>query len=236
MSKGTISNPSVLIRPSSKLHEFIQSLTDAELELPVNVLNIYIALTGDKTNRKTSTEEIPISPLTQVDRELLAKISKDDKVNDSVQNCLKNLALSFDSDDEIEIEDLNDAELKNLSKAEAKRQRTKLREQNLSRLTLNLNDLKWLNRILNKQRDAGKSTVYLHELLEGSKLILPKNELIERNPELEARCQRLKREQEERRYQAMTKNVDTNRRNAPDDTIGYQCKYTIILSETRVHS
>lgn len=224
MSKGTIKDPSISIRPSSKLHDFIKTLNDSKLELPRNILNIYVALTGDKTDRKTTAEEIPISPLTPADQQLLASLSKDDKLNDNVRVCLEKLVLDFDSDEEDDITELNDAELKNLSKAEAKRHRTKLRDQTLSRLTLDLNDLKWLNRTLAKQRAAGESTEFLHELLEGSKLILPKNETIERDPVLEARCQRLRREQEERRYQAMTKNVDTNRRHAPDDTIGYQCE------------
>jgi len=224
MSKGTIKDPSISIRPSSKLNDFIKTLNDVELELPENVLSIYVALTGDSVDRKTTTVTAPISPLTPADQQLLASLSKDDKVNDNVRICLDKLALAVDSDDEDEITELNDAELKKLSKAEAKRHRTKLRDRTVSRLTLNLIDLKWLNVTLKIQRDAGISTEFLHELLEGSKLILPKNEIIERDPVLEARCQRLKREQEERRYHAMTKNVDTNRRHAPDDTIGYQLK------------
>lgn len=54
-----------------------------------------------------------------------------------------------------------------------------------------------------------------------------------RNPELEARVQRLKKEQEDREYRAMTKNVDTVRMRHPDDSIGYQSE-GILLSFSAV--
>lgn len=226
MSKGTIKDPSIAIQPNTKLHEFIKTLNDPDLELPVNVFKLYAALTGDKSDRKLTTTEIPISPLTKRDEELLETLSKDDKVNDSVQSCLEQLALNVEDEmDDKEITDLDDAALKNLSKNEAKRERAKARDRELARHTLGLNDLKWLGAILAKRRDSGDSSEYLHELLDGAKLILPRNEIIARNPELEARCQRLRREQDDRLYHAMTKNVDNNRRHAPDDTIGYQSKY-----------
>lgn len=227
MSKGSIKNPSIAIRPSTKLHDYVKTLTDPDLELPVNILKLHVALTGDQSDRKTTTSEVPIAALTKRDEELLAKLSTDDKVCDSVQACLQQLSIAFETEEATdggEIVDVNDGALENLSKAEAKRLRAKARDQELVRITLNLNDLKWLNLFLAKQRDSGNAAEYFHELLEGSQLILPINEVIARNPELEARCKRLRREQEDRAYQAMTKNVDNNRRHAPDDTIGYQSK------------
>lgn len=230
MSKGSIKDPSIAIKPSIPLLDFIKTLSDPDLELPENLLNLHVALTGDKSARKTTTKEIPIVSLTKTDQEVLQALSKDDKLNVSVQSCLANLALAFESDEEnSEISDLDDSAIKLTSKAEAKRERAKQRDRTISKLTLDLNDLKWLNGLLVQRRKAGKSVEYLHELLRGSRPILPKNEVIERNPELEARCQRLRREQEHRRYQAMTKNVDSNRQHAPDDTIGYQCKFLFPL-------
>lgn len=44
---------------------------------------------------------------------------------------------------------------------------------------------------------------YLHEVLRGSTLHIPELPKPQRNPELEARCQRLKYEQQERAYQQM---------------------------------
>lgn len=228
MSKGTVKDPSIAIKPNAKLHEFIKTLTDPDLELPVNILKLYVALTGDKTDRKTATIEIPISTLTKRDEKLLDSLSKDDNLNDNVQTCLENLTLDLENEiADKEIIDLDDATLKSLSKNEAKKERAKARDRKISRLVLSLNDLKWLSSILAKQRDSGDCSEYLHELLEGAKLILPQNEIIVRNPVLEARCQRLRREQEDRKYHAMTKNVDNNRRHAPDDTIGYQSKIHI---------
>lgn len=50
-----------------------------------------------------------------------------------------------------------------------------------------------------------------HELISKCELILPEPRLAPRNPELEARVQRLKKEQEQREYEKMTDNVDTFR-------------------------
>lgn len=55
-------------------------------------------------------------------------------------------------------------------------------------------------------------------------LKLPENEIVPRNPELEKRIQRLKAEQEQRKYESMTKNVDSTRQNKPEDTIAFQSK------------
>ncbi|XP_022246726.1 transmembrane protein 199-like isoform X2 [Limulus polyphemus] len=48
---------------------------------------------------------------------------------------------------------------------------------------------------------------YLHEMMEGCEVFLPKPEISPRNPELEARIRRLQAEQAEREYQQMTHNV-----------------------------
>lgn len=89
-----------------------------------------------------------------------------------------------------------------------------------------VNDLSWLNsqiRVLHEKGDES-SGIYLHQLLEGCDIVLPQPPVIERNPVLEERIQRLKREQEAREYKAMTKNVDNVRVRHPDDSIGYQMK------------
>lgn len=95
-----------------------------------------------------------------------------------------------------------------------------------SELTLNLNDLKWLNQYLCERREANEDVGYLHELIGDSNIILPQNEYVERNPELEKRCQKLKREQEEYSYRAMTRNVDLRHQHIPSDTIAYQSKHS----------
>lgn len=71
------------------------------------------------------------------------------------------------------------------------------------------------------------SSSFLCDLIEASalRLKLPENEIIPRNPELEKRIQRLKAEQEQRRYESMTKNVDSRRKHQPEDTIAFQSNF-----------
>ncbi|XP_057671944.1 transmembrane protein 199-like isoform X1 [Diorhabda carinulata] len=89
---------------------------------------------------------------------------------------------------------------------------------------LSLEDLHWLYNYLKMQNKEKDDKVYLHELLEGSNIILPQNKEIPRNEELEKRCNQLKAEQENLKYFKMTKNVDSKRNIHPEDTIGYQLK------------
>lgn len=90
--------------------------------------------------------------------------------------------------------------------------------------TLLLSDLKWLNDALNRLRTKEDNVPYLHEFMQKCTLILPENEQQKRNAELEARCQKLRKEQEAREYEAMTRNVDNVRTHMPQDTIAFQMK------------
>jgi hypothetical protein len=65
---------------------------------------------------------------------------------------------------------------------------------------------------------------YLCDFIELAELKLPQNDIVERNPVLEKRIQRLKAEQEQRVYNSMTKNVDSSRKHMPEETIAFQCK------------
>lgn len=82
---------------------------------------------------------------------------------------------------------------------------------------LTVNDLKWLKYNIDLE-------LPLHELLTKWDVEVPEPPVIPRNPELEARVQRLKVEQEERDYRSMTKNVDSVRIKHPEESIGYQMK------------
>ncbi|XP_078036607.1 vacuolar ATPase assembly protein VMA12 [Augochlora pura] len=93
-----------------------------------------------------------------------------------------------------------------------------------SQLFLSLDDIRWLNKYLEDYRRTKKENVYLHELLEETDIKLPTPKVTPRNPELEARIKKLKAQQDAREYQAMTKNVDSVRKNYPEDTISYQMK------------
>lgn len=87
-----------------------------------------------------------------------------------------------------------------------------------------IDDIKWLSKYLIKVQNDG-DIIYLHELFEGSDVILPENETIKRNPVLEARCVKLRRDQMNRDYRSMTKNVDNVRVRHPEETISYQSEY-----------
>ncbi|KAH8284370.1 hypothetical protein KR018_010607 [Drosophila ironensis] len=87
-----------------------------------------------------------------------------------------------------------------------------------------IEEISWLNDTLIKLREQDVCEVFLHELIQTCDLILPQNEYTPRNPELEARCQKLREEQQNRDYQKMTKNVDAGLKNYPEDTISYQLK------------
>lgn len=229
MSKGPIKNPSIAIQPAKKLIDFIKTLNNPSIALPENLLRVYQGFTLDKKERKIDHEPVPHPQLTTDDQNLLRKLTIEEPAVD-LGECLKNLALNAteetddDSDDSTSDLESVSKEKKSNSKNRARRERIKQMKKEHSKLTLNLNDLRWLNRHLNEQRQIDENVGYLYELLEGSKLVLPQNEIIERNPELEARCQRLRREQDERSYKTMTKNVDCSRTHAPDDTIAYQSK------------
>ncbi|GLH05693.1 Transmembrane protein [Gryllus bimaculatus] len=81
-------------------------------------------------------------------------------------------------------------------------------------------DLHWLQGELRQVQPP----CYLHELLKGCEIVLPEPEVLPRSPELEARVQRLRQEQEARAYRSMTKNVDAARVFEPEDSISYQLR------------
>ncbi|XP_012267632.2 transmembrane protein 199 [Athalia rosae] len=89
---------------------------------------------------------------------------------------------------------------------------------------LKLEDILWLNNYLKEYRKTSEEKVYLHEFLETSKVNLPVPEITPRNPELEARIQKLIMQQNDREYRAMTKSVDAVRKKLPEDTLAYQMK------------
>ncbi|XP_043261499.1 transmembrane protein 199 [Colletes gigas] len=91
-------------------------------------------------------------------------------------------------------------------------------------ILLKLDDIRWLNTFLEEHRKTKMENVYLHELLEQSDIKLPTPKITPRSPELEARIQKLKAQQDAREYRAMTKSVDSFRRKLPEDTISYQMK------------
>lgn len=97
-----------------------------------------------------------------------------------------------------------------------------LKQSSSTEIYLYLNDLRWISNSLVLLRKNQGLDVYLNDMLQTSQLVLPENEVIKRNPELEARCQKLREEQQNLEYRKMTKNVDAVLQHYPEDTVAYQ--------------
>lgn len=253
MSKTTIKNPSISIRPSPKLVDFIKTLDDPAVDLPENLLKVYQAFSQDARPRNVykpsggSESSSSVGVYNEDEKQLLIALSDDTfQGSTDLEKCMNSLSVHVSSSDGTDDDSHNSdvetlAPHERISKNKARQIRAKQRQRELAKLTLNLADLKWLYGHLNDARqavNAAADTVpYLHELVEGSQLILPANELVERNPELEARCQRLKLEQDEYKYRQMTKNVDCARTYEPQETISYQgmlCKLGSFVSRVNM--
>lgn len=101
---------------------------------------------------------------------------------------------------------------------------TKRSNKTISENLLNIHDLYWLYRYIQKQNNTTNTKIYLHEIMEGSKICLPKNTVIIRSEKLDTRCKILEAKQQREEYLKMTKNVDVLRKKSYDDTISYHLK------------
>ena len=71
--------------------------------------------------------------------------------------------------------------------------------------------------------------MHFHELISECEVTLPQPKFPERDPALEARCQKLRAQQAEREYQKMTSNVDSKlqglNQHGESDSFSHQSKY-----------
>jgi TMEM199 family protein len=81
---------------------------------------------------------------------------------------------------------------------------------------ISADDLEWV------YERAKKQELSISEM--GLQLELPVPDVTPRNPVLEKRCQRLRLEQDNRDYRAMTKMVDSVRYKEPEESMAYQMK------------
>jgi len=218
MSKGSVKDPSIKLKPSEKLIEFMITLSD-ETELPENIWK-FIELTGGKVG-KIASGEVAKPSFSKDELSLLNDLPK----SESTDFDLADLPIDFDDSDDEQNDSIENLNSVPISKSQANKQKRQQKEKERAKLTINLNDIKWLNeKLVEKRKVDVDFNLYLNELMVGSRLVLPKNEIVERNPVLEARCVRLRLEQEARMYNRMTKNVDSVRTRLPEDTISYQIK------------
>lgn len=89
---------------------------------------------------------------------------------------------------------------------------------------LSLFDFYCLKKILKELRDKKKTDRYAYEFLEECVIILPENEIIPRNQQLEARCEKLRAAQANTAYMNITKNVDLNIKQRHEDSFAFQIK------------
>lgn len=108
------------------------------------------------------------------------------------------------------------------------RKSKKSKKEKIANAILKIEDLRWLHKYLVEYRKNTSEKIYLHELFDDSNVILPMPKETPRNPELEARIQKLTAQQNSREYQAMTKSVDSLRKFLPEDSIAYQSKYNYL--------
>lgn len=200
MSKGCITDFRVKVIPSKRLIAFLHNHIDDIAEIPQNVLNL---LTRSGCTIKSKIEILKNDPENQI-----SKSQIDYKLLKEI--CPDNYEVHYNQSDRNITQEMEENERK-------------------SEYYLYLSDIEWLNETLVRLRKEKDLTCFLHELLEQCAIVLPENEIIDRNPVLEARCQKLREEQENRVYQKMTKNVDATLKNYPDDTLSYQCDYIYFL-------
>lgn len=193
---GQIMNPSISICPSDKLVKYLKNIRNVSTDVPEGIKSIIFK---NKTNSKRNLENDKAN-------NKLNQTKVDYLMTDKDREFLKKFNLDKFS------ENLNKNTTKDCSSG------------NNSKELLKLEDLHWLYNYLQCENANNMDKVYLHDLLEGCSVILPKNIEIPRNEELEKRCKLLKAQQENRDYRSMTKNVDNTRKRLPEDTIGYQIK------------
>lgn len=124
-----------------------------------------------------------------------------------------------------DVKDTNDAPVGITSLRKLK----KSKREKVANATLKIEDLRWLNKYLKEQRKTATEKIYLHELFDDSDVILPTPKETPRNPELEARIQKLTSQQNAREYEAMTKSIDSVRKYLPEDSLAYQSKYLFLI-------
>ncbi|KAL4716532.1 hypothetical protein ACJJTC_010196 [Scirpophaga incertulas] len=226
--KGSLVDTTIRIFPSDKLLTFLEH-ENFKGNIPSNVRKL---LKGDYDRHTAendfNTKQINLN-LSKSDIELLSKISNKLKINQVDQSSGENIKKKIKIDKtETNKTQGNNIKLPNAIQNECLE---KIKDKNLGQQFegpyLTVFDIDWVFLYINEQRRCNKDIPYLHDLLEGCKIELPNNEIIKRNPILEARCVKLRAQQEAREYRKMTKGVDNVRMRFPEDSISYQRNSTI---------
>ncbi|XP_026463996.1 uncharacterized protein LOC113366582, partial [Ctenocephalides felis] len=192
---GSIIDTRIRIKPSQELVKFINDI-DVD-QFTENIYELRKASDSLKDNCSIlETNDSNSNKLLSQDIEVLNKIKKEYSQKNDIKSDKK------PKEEETKPEILNNDKHKHIY--------------------LDLKDLDFILDYIVKRNASSTDKIYLHELLAKSTIVLPQNEVIKRNPILEARCEKLRAEQEARHYRSITKNVDNQRKHEPEETIAYQ--------------
>lgn len=235
-SIGSLVDTNLRIFPSKYLIDYLKTIPIDD-NVPLNIARLVKGENYEVKNKapKQDTKIIPIH-LNSNDIENLNKIKAlmkvdIEEVTEEVEKSDVEEATKEESIEKTEhnesgqtVSDKKSVAKKNLNEDDAEEE---------VKLHLTTTDIDWLYTYLQQQRNkketGDKSVPYLHVLLEGASIETPKNQILKRNPVLEARCVKLRSQQEAREYRKMTKSVDNVRMRFPEDSISYQCKYPYLI-------
>lgn len=220
---GSLVNTSLRIYPSNKCLKYLETLSDVK-EAPKNIIKLIKICKPDKIKDDMSKTPANQIELTDEDMKNLHKI-KELMIKEESH-------ITKEENDKIDLDKSIESDFKKVpesfaaqSESDGKKSASNVTDKDKDYLTTP--DIEWLYTFLQGQRNKGKNVPYLHELLEESNIETPENQVLKRNPTLEARCVKLRAQQEAREYRAMTKGVDNVRIKFPEDSISYQCEYTM---------
>lgn len=219
--KGSLVDTKLKIFPSDILKQFLKNV--AGDDIPINILKFTKNKDMMPTKSEIQSEKSNPVQLNDKDYENLNKIKNIVKKFESERSPAEELdSLTKTKFDDIDEKKTSKPILENTFKNGTEEGELEARDG----LYLLTSDLDWLFSHLQKRRTNSEVDIpNLHVLLEGSYIETPQNKVLKRNPDLEARCVKLRAQQEAREYRQMTKSVDNVRMRFPEDSISYQCKY-----------
>lgn len=215
---GSLVDTNLRIYPTDQLKAFLKTIKTCDT-LPHNIINV-IKVTSKETSQSYKNSEIKPVNLTSSD---LKNIKSIKSIYSSTAEESDNEGKGVDKNETFNSESKDDDSSKNSRDKPSKEKLEKMAETKENFLVTS--DLDWLYNYIKCRRNEGdKNIPYLHTLLTGVYVDVPENEVLKRNPVLEARCVKLRAQQEAREYRKMTKGVDNVRMRFPEETISYQCK------------
>ncbi|XP_050361650.1 transmembrane protein 199-like isoform X1 [Nymphalis io] len=216
--KGSLVHTYIKIYPTEKLIKFLKTIAPSD-ELPHNINEI---VTGNNILFKTySNDKIKPTHLSSSDIDNLKKIRE--SYPDIVSEKTVLIEPVTETNTNLKGNKINLDEKDEENKSEKDKPSAGSDKTNTD-IFLVTADIDWLYNHLNSRRNKKEDVPYLHTLLEGARIDVPENKTIKRNPVLEARCVKLRAQQEAREYRKMTKGVDNVRMRFPEDNISYQLK------------